>query len=368
MKKPSTHNDDLTMKKGDNKNQEDKGWELPHPIKLNPQQRAFLRSYYSPPTNLDPKTLLPELKRQIETSSPLAKRRFQDPEWLKTNLTLYQKAVNGDERAFHELVYRDPRYLCSDLGLFFIAGWQSAIDSLYALGQTEGSILQFEYWINKAGAKNYRSDRRADDLNAVRDLIEANKKQLGQLSIGLIKPFEGWRSHPTATASHIHAYYRASVILFHGLKQAAKSVRFHREKIRRMENCLGLIARVTDDQIKYDTKEGFLIYIRAAACLYMTISKAETLKRAKSTQVSQANEICSEFSAYAVLTNSPARLAESFVGKLFGIGSRTVAKYAKSSFLITWPSADRKKIFSATKLIARLEDYEALRDILCNKP
>jgi hypothetical protein len=349
-------------------------WELPHPIELSPLQKNFLSSHFGPGVNVDPKTLPPESRRQIEYRSPLAKRRLQDPEWLKKNLNLYKKALSCDERAFQELVSRDPRYLCSDLGLFFIASWHAAIDISRAVKQTNEGIFELKRWIDWVESENQRVfSFITADLNfeyKLNDLIhpaaEDAEEQISQLSNGLLSPFvrKGIRSSPPQ--SYIHAFYHASVILFSGLKRATKNVRTQGEKIRRIERRLEHIVMLPDDQIRSETQDGFLLYIRAAACLFMGISKNEKQQKLQST-ISFDKTNSTRFTVYSILINSPARLAEAFVGRLFGIKGRTVAKHSKSPFLITWPSMTRNAKISATKLKERLEDYEPLREILCNK-
>jgi hypothetical protein len=103
-----------------------KPWKLSHEVSLSPKQEDLLFISYMPILNwtVEDRRIHAHLN---ELSSDV------DEQQLQSNLALYEKARNeNDEEAFLELISRDPRYLCSDLGLFFITLWH------FRLGRAHG--------------------------------------------------------------------------------------------------------------------------------------------------------------------------------------------------------------------------------------
>ena len=54
-------------------------------------------------------------------------RRRTDPEWVKTNKDLEEKAWAGEDEAFFQLLERNPEYIKTDLAMGKIMEWQYAI-------------------------------------------------------------------------------------------------------------------------------------------------------------------------------------------------------------------------------------------------
>jgi hypothetical protein len=77
-------------------------WKLSHEIRLPLGKTRFLYFYY----------------KNVDGSKSAAK------EELKSEKSLCKRAVQGDSDAFQKLISIDPRYLCSDLGLYFVTHWR----------------------------------------------------------------------------------------------------------------------------------------------------------------------------------------------------------------------------------------------------
>ena len=152
MRTPSKRPGSLNKHKP--KNKTEGNWDLPHPVELKQHQKDFLRSHYGPGINIESANPSAETKKIIKSSSPLTKNRFGHAEWLKSNYRLYEKALEGDEKSFQVLISRDPRYLCSDLGLLFISKWRSEINISYFTKRTKNALARLQSWIDKTGPEN----------------------------------------------------------------------------------------------------------------------------------------------------------------------------------------------------------------------
>src|SRR5262245_33824239 len=104
-------------------------------VTLTAEQEQKLHEWFSVPLDVDLETLPSSLRRkriqEIESRSALGKRQIRSAEWKHKNELLLGKAKEGNEKAFLELVSRDPQYLCSDLGLFFVCKWQAELNGLF---------------------------------------------------------------------------------------------------------------------------------------------------------------------------------------------------------------------------------------------
>ncbi len=330
-------------------------WELPHEINLRKEQTAFLKSHFGPPANLPLNELNPEMQKSIEQSSPLAESRLAKPEWLKKTIKLYQKALGGDDRAFQELISRDPRYLCSSLGLYFISCWRAALDTHHAFPSTQAALSKLKSQIDKENssplAVTMEQIRRGLSFGiAMDEMVSANatsaKKNLAQISRSLLKPFDERGIREVPPKAEIKKLYFAALILFSGIKKATRDCRKD-ERSQQTEKLLTRISEISDEQIRLNTTQGFLYCIKLVAALVLSIR----------------DDLA--FDSISITQRTPSRVASEFIAHLFAVSSRTVQECARSNALVTWPSSSGG--VAVFKPPLRLQDYDLAAEILRTK-
>jgi len=154
-------------------------WELPHEIRLPTAPTRFLYFFYK---NID--------------DSKSAKRLKQ----LKINKDLYKKALQGDASAFQQLVSNDPRYLCSNLGLYFITRWRNTlVFSHFGIDSARLDFECFQSQVDKLGPLSPTlPDKLKNELglhahnkSLIKERAQWARQNLNQISRSLLSSFDG---------------------------------------------------------------------------------------------------------------------------------------------------------------------------------
>jgi hypothetical protein len=331
------------------------GWELPHPINLLDHQKSFLRSHYGPPTNRNLKDLPAAARKSHLEASPLAKLRFAEPEWVNTNLKLYEKAIaEDDERAFQELISRDPRYLCSTLGLYFISGWRADLDIYHAVRSEETALAAFQCVIGEIKYPQSQATLKGIQRTLAFEIsvnkFHADRARFARINLrhisrSLMKSFDERGHRPVPSEVELKKWYFAAMILCAGLKRAVRNCPL-REKHRRVDTLQKKISEIPDEKIPLDSQKGFLRYVKVVASL-LALRKPEDLM------------------TVSILSSSPSTIASELVAAWFDVSARTVQKCASSNAMIFWKN--QGQLVAILKPPLRLQDYPAAADILRTK-
>jgi hypothetical protein len=300
-------------------------------VTITNEQQAALQRWYSVPVDTGLKDLDPVVRRkrveQIRKHSALGERQIRSTEWRRKNALLLNKAKKGDERAFLELVSRDPQYLCSDLGLFFICNWQSQLNGAY-------SLLTFN-----------------PTLGNLKD--HPTRTSLKRISSMLLKPFDRRGKKPTPTGDHVQICYYSALTLFSGLKRLSKQ---HAPKEREawVDRIRTGITQIDVSEVRTDSRDGFFIYV-------VQINAITCKKWPK------------EFNALSIVSTSPNVLASRLVGKLLSIQERTLRELLKDRTIVeprkevplTWNRS--RRVLEITKPDLKLENYPPVQKLLGKK-
>jgi len=142
---------------------------------------------------------------EYESHKFLMKSREQrDPEWVRINKELEERAWAGDDEAFFQLLERNPEYLKTDLAMGKIMEWQYAIQYLRPFARAEGT---------------YRTS--SQEIDQIRKKIGKARENL--LRIGKILAFEEGRDDRGKKEApyllDVYYTYRGLCSLFRGIKK-----------------------------------------------------------------------------------------------------------------------------------------------------
>jgi hypothetical protein len=305
----------------------DDHWKISIPLTL--KHKDELKERFSVPMNVDWKSLPKNVQKRhrelMEAHSALSQRQTRSPEWKRKNTLLLKKAMAGEDKAFLQLVARDPQYLCSELGLYFVSKWQAGLNGLYALAT----------WTPSSGNSNDRLDLM--DCQA--------RKNLGLISSMLLKPFDLRGKRPGSPEDRTKASYYAALILFAGLKRLSRLHASAEKRCHWIDDFRANIENIPPSEVSVESKEGFLFHIQDV--------------------IRQVKKWPSEFSSLNIVNSTPGSLATLFVGKSLNVQERTLRKVLKSSAVISWET--KTGFLGITKPERRLEAYAPVAKLLCTK-
>jgi hypothetical protein len=259
-------------------------------------------------------------------------------EELKSEKSLCKRAVQGDADAFQKLISIDPRYLCSDLGLYFITHWRYGLMDAPLLN-TRLDFDQFESHIKRIGSisptllRMIKSDLElhANNKRNHNNRAQSDRKNLSLISRSLLESFDGRGLRGVPPRRDIARFYYAASALFSGLKSAVKGDKSGRRE-KRVETYLQEFPKIPDSQIlTIDPPDDLLMYVKAVAFLFLSWVQSH------------------EFRIIDIYVSSPSELAAQFCAKLFGLSERTIQNYGKTK---------------NTHKLLRLQTYPIAKDIL----
>ena len=293
-------------------------------VTLTPEQEAKLDHWFEVPLDVDLKTLPSKVQekriQEIESWSALGQRQIRSPEWKRKNAILLKKAQAGDGRAFLELVGRDPQYLCSDLGLFFVCQWQAELNAVYSIASSAPSFTSM--------VKEHPSRACVESISSM-----------------LMRPFDRRGQKAGPRDEEVKICYYGALVLFSGLKRLSQQITA-KSRVAWADDFRKKIAQVVASEIRGDSKDGFFIYVQRVGTL-------------------ATEKWPNEFDSMCIL-NTPAHvLASRFVGKLLNIQERTMRERLKGDALITWNLNGHW--CGIVKPNLKLEDYSPVQAILVGR-
>jgi hypothetical protein len=251
-----------------------KPWKLAHEISISSKQEDFLFVSYIPSLNwtAEDRRIHAHLNK---LSSDV------DEQQLQSNLALFEKARNeNDEEAFLELISRDPRYLCSDLGLFFITLWQFLLGRAYGYRYVRLEIDTFSKQLEKLAeihpviVKDIRRslDKRLEEKARDRKNIQRCRNNLKAVGHSLLKHFDARGNRPIPPLDLVQPWYYSALILFSGLKRIVNKIELdRRRRPKLLEQFRQEISKIPTSETKPKPPYGLFNYIIVVASAIVKI-------------------------------------------------------------------------------------------------
>ncbi len=228
-------------------------------------------------------------------------------DWTHNNLVLTQQAWAGDDRAFFDLIGRDPRVVGSDLTVAKVVSWRTELEL-------------FAKYLNLKGSRLFPLTR-VEEARAKMEAAKKNLRRLGQVHIAFL---DQRGKKPLPSPGTVKGLYYAFLCLFADLKQEfqRRVTRDGPEKARR--DLLAFVRALQGLEVQPDS---FFIYI------------AWGVRVLDQLRIGEDSPGLTEDSLPNVVgrgSSTPSEIALDLTGQVFEISANTVEALRQSDDVIPW--------------------------------